>query len=184
MLYEREIDNDVLIQFIILYTLNNVDYPPEYNNLLNIILENCNINFNDFQISLNNLVETDHVNTFLKDENCRIYGITEKGKNLAKDLRDNVPVYIREPILESIKQVYLEERRKHAVQGGILPWRGNEFSVECKLYDDEKTQLLGLELYAGDRETAQKMADYFKNNYETVYEKIMEIMNESQKTVE
>ncbi len=181
MLYDREIDNEVLIQFIILYTLANVDYPTEYNNLLNIVLENCNINFNDFQIALDNLVETDHVNTFLKDEKCRIYEITEKGNNLAEGLRDNVPVYIREPILESIKQVYLEERRKHAVQGEIIPLRDDAFAAELKLFDDDKVQLMGLELFAGSRETAQKMADYFKNNYEEVYGKIMEIMNESQK---
>lgn len=181
MLYDREIDNEVLIQFIILYTLANVDRPIEYDKLLNVILENCNINFSDFQIALDNLVQTEHINTFLQSENCRIYEITEKGNNLAEGLNDNVPIYIREPILESIKEVYLEERRRHAVQGNIIPLRNNAFAAECKLFDDDKVLTMGLELYAGDRETAQKIVDYFKNNYEEVYGKIVEIMNESQK---
>ena len=181
MLYDREIDNDALIQYIILFTLANVDKPIEYNNLINVILENCNINFGDFQIALDNLIETDHVNTFLKDANCRIYEITEKGANLADGLNDNVPIYIREPILKSIKEVYLEERRAHAVQGNIVPVKGDEYAAQCKLYDDEKTMLMGLEIYAGKREDAQKMANYFKENYAEIYSKLMEIMNESQK---
>ena len=181
MLYDREIDNDALIQYIILYTIANVDKPIEFDNLINVILENCNINFGDFQIALDNLVETNHVNTFLKDSNCRIYEITEKGANLADGLEDNVPIYIREPIRKSIKELYLEERRAHAVQGNIIPVKADEYAAQCKLYDDEKTMLLGLEVYAGKREDAQKMVDYFKENYAEIYGKLMEIMNESQK---
>ena len=55
MLYQREINDPVLIQFIILYTLNQAkDYVP-YNNLINLVLDNCNINFQDFQVALDNL---------------------------------------------------------------------------------------------------------------------------------
>ena len=43
MLYQREINDPVLIQFIILYTLNQAkDYVP-YNNLINLVLDNCKI---------------------------------------------------------------------------------------------------------------------------------------------
>ncbi len=179
MEYEREIDNDLLIHFIILYTLHNVDHPIEYNDLLNIVLENCNINFNDFQISLDNLVTTDHANTFLKTESIRVYEITEKGRNLAKDLKDRVPIYIREPIMRDIKELYLEERRRNAIQARIIPIHKNEFGAECKLFDDEKTQIFELMLYVGGRDEAEKMVKYFKNNYETVYGEVLKIMNKA-----
>ncbi len=183
MEYEREIDNELLIHFIILYTLHNVDHPIEYNDLLNIVLENCNINFNDFQISLDNLVTTDHAITFLKTEHVRVYEITEKGRNLAKDLAMQVPIYIREPIMRDIKELYLEERRRNAVQARIIPIHKNEFGAECKLFDDDKTQIFELMLYTGAREEAEKMVKYFKNNYETVYEEILKIMNKSSEEV-
>ena len=68
MLYQREINDPVLIQFIILYTLNQAkDYVP-YNNLINLVLDNCNINFQDFQVALDNLEHTHHVKTFLESE--------------------------------------------------------------------------------------------------------------------
>ena len=66
MLYQKEIDDSVLIQFIILYTLSKVDNAIPYNELLNLVLDNCNINYNDFQVALDNLVRTKHVNTFLE----------------------------------------------------------------------------------------------------------------------
>ena len=181
MQYDREIDNEMLIHFIILYTLFNVDHPVEYSDLLNIILENCNINFNDFRIALENLVKTEHANTFLKSEHVRVYEITQKGAYLAKDLRDNVPIYIREPIKEAIKELYLEERRRNAVQARIIPIHTNEFAAECKLFDDEKTQIFELMLYAGGWEEAHKMVKYFKKNYETVYGEVLKIMDNANK---
>ena len=41
MLYQKEIDDSVLIQFIILYTLSKVDDAVPYNELLNLVLDNC-----------------------------------------------------------------------------------------------------------------------------------------------
>ena len=78
MLYQREINDPVLIQFIILYTLNQAkDYVP-YNNLINLVLDNCNINFQDFQVALDNLEHTHHVKTFLESEHNEKYKITKK----------------------------------------------------------------------------------------------------------
>ena len=80
MLYQREINDPVLIQFIILYTLNQAkDYVP-YNNLINLVLDNCNINFQDFQVALDNLEHTHHVKTFLESEHNEKYKITKRNK--------------------------------------------------------------------------------------------------------
>ncbi len=60
MLYNHEIDNSTLIQFIILYALNKANELVAYGDLLNLVLENCNIRYTDFQLSLDNLVNTKH----------------------------------------------------------------------------------------------------------------------------
>ena len=52
MLYQREINDPVLIQFIILYTLNQAkDYVP-YNNLINLVLEIVTLIFKIFKSHL------------------------------------------------------------------------------------------------------------------------------------
>ncbi|MBQ8300863.1 MAG: DUF4364 family protein [Clostridia bacterium] len=98
MLYQKEIDDSVLIQFIILYTLSKVDSAVPYNELLNLILDNCNINYNDFQVALDNLITTNHVHAFLESEHTQKYEITEKGMNASDFFTTNIPIYIREPI--------------------------------------------------------------------------------------
>lgn len=178
MLYQKEIDDSVLIQFIILYTLSKVDSAVPYNELLNLVLDNCNINYNDFQVALDNLVKTNHVRAFLAGRHNQKYEITQKGMNAGDFFTANIPVYIREPIDKSVKELFIEERRQNAVRGNITPVRKNEYSADCALYDDDNTQIMNLSLYAGSREEAERMARFFKAHADTVYEKILGAFNE------
>ena len=75
-----------------------------------------------------------------------------------------------------IKNLYIEERRKNAVKSDITPVRKNEYNAEFHLFDDDKTEIMSLSLYAGSREEAERMAVYFKENSAKVYEKIIEAL--------
>lgn len=178
MLYQKEIDDSVLIQFIILYTLSKADSAVAYNELLNLVLDNCNINYNDFQVALDNLSSTGHVRAFLEGEHNQKYEITQKGMNAGDFFTSNIPVYIREPIDKSIKEMFIAERRKHAVRGNITPVRSGEYRADCELYDDDNTQLLSLSLYAGSREEAERMASFFRENSDSIYAKILNSFEE------
>lgn len=173
MLYQKEIDDSVLIQFIILYTLNNADAPLMYRDLVNLVMENCNINFTDFQLALGNLVSTDHVEKYLEGERREMYTVTQKGSAAGDFFAVHIPVYIREPILDSIKQLYIDERRRNAVKSGIFPVRRGEYAAECSLFDDDKTEIMKVSLYAGSRDEAERIAVYFKEHSAEVYEKII-----------
>ena len=80
----------------------------------------------------------------------------------------NIPIYIREPIDNSIKALFRERRLKNAVRSSITPVSRNEYSADCQLFDDDNTQLLSLSLYAGSREEAEKMAVYFREHSDIV----------------
>lgn len=175
MLYQREIDDSVLIQFIILYTLLNADEAVPYSDLVSLVLENCNINFGDFQIALDNLVQTKHAKMFDEGPTIRKYEPTKKGMAISDFITSIVPVYIREPILESIKKLYLEKRRREAVKADITPLRKNEYTADFELYDEDKIMLMTLSLYAGSRDEAEKLAKYFRAHSSEIYEKIIEI---------
>lgn len=178
MEYKREIDNTALIQFIILYTLSKADTPVAYNNLINLIMDNCNINYNDFQVGLDNLVRTNHVKAHVEGKHNQIYALTEKGENSIKSFKSDIPIYIREPIDNSVKEMYLLSRRENAVSAGILPYKDDDYMTECILRDDDKTELMRLTLYAGTREMAEKMAVYFKEHPDLIYGNIIESFEE------
>ena len=179
MLYQREIDDSVLIQFIILYTLYNADMPLAYDDLLNLVLDNCNISYTDFQLALDNLVTTAHVTASLESERRQVYAITKKGENTSDFFTRIVPVYIREPIDGSIKRLFIDKRRREAVRSNIVPVNTKgDYRVECSLYDDDKTQLMELNLSALTRDDAEKMARRFKDCYAGLYEEIIKILSE------
>lgn len=180
MLYQKEIDDSVLIQFIILYTLSKVDDAVPYNKLLNLVLDNCNINYNDFQVALDNLVTTKHVHAYLEGAHNQKYEITQKGMNAGDFFTSNIPIYIREPIDNSIKELFIEERRRNAVRSGITPVRKDEYSADCQLYDDDNTQILNLSLYVGSREEAERMAAFFREHSDVIYEKILNAFAENE----
>ena len=181
MLYQREIEDSVLIQFIILYTLYNADQPLGYDDLLNLVLDNCNISYPDFQLALDNLITTRHITASLEGERRQIYSITKKGENTSDFFRQIVPVYIREPINESIKLLFIDKRRKEAVKSDIVPINTKgDYRMECALYDDDKTQLMELNLFAGTRADAEKMAKRFKADYTEIYGGIIKMLSEGE----
>ena len=181
MLYQREIEDSVLIQFIILYTLYNADQPLGYDDLLNLVLDNCNISYPDFQLALDNLITTRHLTASLEGERRQIYAITKKGENTSDFFRQIVPVYIREPISESIKKLFIDKRRKEAVRSNIVPMNAKgDYRTECSLYDDDKMQLMELNLFAGTRADAEKMAKRFKANHAEIYAEIIKMLSENE----
>lgn len=179
MLYKKEIDNPVLIQFIILYTLSKADNAIPYNELLNLVLNNCNINYNDFQVALDNLIQTKHARSFIEGKHNQKYEITQKGMSTSDFFTANIPIYIREPIDASIKELFKESRMKNAVQSNISPIRKDEYSADCYLYDDDNTNLLSLSVYAGTREEAERMSLMFREKSDEIYAKILEAFKES-----
>lgn len=174
MLYQKEIDDSILIQFIILHTLNKVGHLVAYGDLLNLVLNNCNINYNDFQISLDNLVQTNHAEALITGKNIQQFRITEKGRNVADFFKNRIPVYLREPIEQSIKELLKSERIKNAVRAKISAVSPNEYTSECALYDDDNTLLMSIVLNSGTREQAEKTVRYFKEHSDIIYAKIIE----------
>lgn len=174
MLYNNEIEDTILIQSIILHTLNKAECLLAYGDLLNVILNNCNINYNDFQIALDNLVKTNHAEGLITGKNIQKFQITEKGRSVAEFFRSRIPVYLREPIENAIKDLLREERLRNAVKGRISAVSPTEYTAECSLYDGDNTMLMEISLYSGTREQAESTVRYFRENSDKVYAKIIE----------
>ena len=175
ILYNREIEDELMIQFIIMYALNGADEPMAYSELLSVVQENCEITFTDLQLGLDNLVNTGHVTQKKITDILTIFDLTQKGRYVIDFFYSHIPLIVREPIDKSIKELYIEKRRREAVRAGIDPINQNEFNAECNLYDDDKALLMSLRLYAGTRDEAERIAEYFKSNSAEVYGGILSL---------
>lgn len=176
-MYMREVDNPVMIQYIILFTLAKAARRVTHSQLTCLTLDNCNINFANFQIALDNLVQIEYVRKLPNgyDENMPIYELTEKGEQANGFFEHSIPIYIREQIAEHIKPYFEQEQLKHSVKAKLVEINKREYGVECVLYDSTSA-LMELTIYAGARETAAQMIRCFKAHPDEVYAKIMKAL--------
>lgn len=175
MEYTREIDDMVMIQYIILFTLATADQYVTHNQLTTIVLEHCNINFGSFQIALDNLEKIGHVRLFKPDEKTVICELLPKGREANEFFKRNIPIYIREPIADFIRPFFHAEELKRSVQAEIMPINEREFSVSCKVMDG-MTPLMDLNFYAGDRKMAAQMVRHFRKDPEGVYKQVLQAL--------
>lgn len=170
--YEKEIDDYVLIQYIIIYVLASVDKPLSYDVLINIITEKADINYIEFQLALDNLECTDFV-CVTDDDGRSVYSVTEKGKTASKLFENDIPVYIREPIRNSITPNIERDRKKRLVRTKIRSVDDSMHYADCSVYDDDDTLLMKLSVFSPTREEAVNIAKRFKENPDSVYAKII-----------
>ncbi len=176
MVYNREINDNAKIQCIILYTMSAADRPLRYDDLINLIFENCNVNYVEFQIALGHLEEINHITKLHDDHSCDVFVLEAPGKEAIRYLEDTIPAYIRAPIKKFIKPYFKEEAAKQKIKAGIEPIRGEEYNSILGIYDDDDLPLLEIKLYSGSRSEAQKTAKLFKKNPEAIYRKIVDIL--------
>lgn len=180
ILYKQEIEDELMIQFIIMYALRGADEPLAYSDMLNVIQGNCEISFTDLQLSLDNLVKTGHISESKLSDILSVYDITKKGINVIDFFYSQIPLIVREPMDKSIKELFLEKRKREAVRADIMPINREEFNAECSLYDDDRNLLMTLQLYAGEREEAERIAEFFKANWENVYSGVISLFDEGE----
>ena len=177
MKYTREIDNNIMIQYIILYTLAEADRHVTYRQLTELIFDNCNIEFTNFQPALVNLEETGHLRSFLIDDLTAVYELLPKGRDANKFFMKNIPIYIREPISEAIPKFSNEEEKRKSIKAELLPVGRREFAAKCGIYD-RNVPLLEMTVYAGSRDDANKLLRRFRENTEEIYRSVISIMND------
>ena len=181
MQYNREIDDNSLLRYIILYVFNCVKDDLRYDTLINIITDACNINYLEFQICLSGLEEAGFVGMYTTDDNQPMYTPTEKGLTAAPLFEKNVPIYIRNPLKEAIKARLKEEFARTRNMARIVPVSSEEYAVELKMLDVDNTPLLTMQLLAGAKENAIDMCEIIEKNPDEIYmaviQKIEEISN-------
>ena len=176
MEYNREITDMVMIQYIILFTMAKADRIVTHSQLSSLILDNCNINFADFRIALDNLCQIECVRVFNSD--CNQYcELLPKGIESNGFFQDAIPIYIKEPIEKSIAPFFKEEELKKSIRAELTPINEREYLAECGIYEGN-TPLMQLSVYAGARKMAADMLRKFKSDPEKLYRMIMSALSE------
>ncbi len=176
MKYKREINDNPIIQIIILSTMCKIGKAVRYDDLMNIIFENCNINYGEFQIALEHLIEIGYITKSHDLSGCDVFCVLPEGRESNQFLEGSLPVYIKEPIAKYIAPYFHEEESRQKVRAEIEEIRPGEYNAILSVYDDDTLALMKLEFYAGSRSEAMKIAKNFDHDPENIYRKILNIL--------
>lgn len=177
MAYDREIEDSVLIQLIILFALQKAGKLLTQSQLEDLVLGNCNINFINYRLAIVHLVEIDHIRDFIGSNDLPMYEITDEGMQSIEFFITQIPVYIREPIEKAIVPMFRLEEKKKSVVAELFPLNEEEFMADCAIYDCGKP-LMKLSFYAGTRELALDIMKNFKASPDKVYQAVLNALVE------
>lgn len=159
---------------LILYVLNKLSDGIKNDNLYKIISTANDINYFYFQELLTDLIETNLVGSFTKDEDIYIK-ITSDGKNslaLTKSLLPGIQKLKADNAFKEEIPVIVEES---SIITEYIPKDENNYTVKCKIVEKTET-IFEISAFAGSRERAKQISDNWKENANTIYPKMLELL--------
>ena len=159
------------IKIFILFLLDNINYPIDYNTINNIVTDNGYVAPFDFAECFSELSEHGHVVDDSVD-GVKYYVISDTGRAVVKELSDT--------ILDSLKKAgslsaakYLSFKKSGArVNAEIIEREDGKFSLECSVAD-ERGRLFGITVTVPVRAQAEAMKEKFLREPEKIYRSAM-----------
>ena len=167
---------------LILYLLNKLQDGIKSDNLYKIVSSANNMNYFYFQELLTDLIESNFVGSFTKDEDT-IVKITSDGQNALSLTKSLLPGILK----LKADTVFKEELSSIAEQSSIIteyvPKSENNYTVKCKIVEKNET-IFEISTFAGSRDRAKQISDNWKNNANEIYPKIINLLLNGEKNEE
>ena len=159
---------------LILYLLNKLPDGIKNDNLYKIVSSANNMNYFYFQELLTDLIKSNFVGSFTKDEDT-ILKITSDGQNtlaLTKSLLSGI-------VKLKADTIFKKEISSIAEQSSIIteyiPTDEKNYTVKCKIVEKNET-IFEVSTFAGSRERAKQISDNWKNNANNIYPQILKLL--------
>ncbi len=159
---------------LILYLLNKLQDGIKSDNLYKIVSSANNMNYFYFQELLTDLIESNFVGSFTKDEDT-IIKITSDGQNALSLTKSLLPGILK----LKADTVFKEELASIAEQSSIIteyiPKDEKNYTVKCRIVEKNET-IFEVATFAGSRDRAKQISDNWKNNANDLYPKIIDLL--------
>lgn len=176
-----EIDTNSLAQdkVLILYILNKLDKDITSSDLFKIMSNINDMNYFYFRQILIDLVDSKLIGSYTKDENS-VYEITTEGKtslDLTIDVLPGLTKLKADTVLKNELNKIVDES---SIVAEYIPENESSFTVKCKIIENNTT-VFEVKTFAGSRQRAKSIADNWKNNANSIYPKILNLLTVDEK---
>lgn len=165
-------------KLLILYILQKINKPVNYKELLELVISISDMNYFDFQQFLLELLEDKFILKYEQD-NTEIIELTLEGKNALELTIDMLPGILKLNVDSKFKENFNKIQDKFAVFAEYSPISENEFSVKCKIVENNIT-IFNLEANVGSRENANNIVNNWNNNASDIYPQILSLLTNNQ----
>ena len=164
---------------LILYILNKLSDGIKNDNLYKIISSTNNINYFYFQELLTDLIQSNFVGSFTKDEDT-IVKITSEGQNALSLTKSLLPGILKLKADNVFKEEISNIAEESSIITEYIPKDENNYTVKCKIV--EKNEIIfEVSTFAGSRDRAKQISDNWKNNANNIYPKILNLLLDGDK---
>ena len=154
------------IKFLVLYLMARVASPVDFSTLADLTFCDDGVEYFDFAAAL----------AELKDDK---YSITEKGRRNGKICESSLAYSVRRKCDRNLAKVNGVLRRDAQVRAEILPRDDGAHTLRLIL-DDDKGNIMTLDLLTVSEEQAGRLAEKFRTHPERLYDSILQVLLETE----
>lgn len=159
------------IKVFLLFLLDNIRYPIDYSTLTKIISDNVDDLTFDYDASLSELVDAEHL-LFDEIDGERYYMISDSGRRIASELYDRLDEGFRESSIRSAAKHISLSRSKADVYSKIEELADKRFSVSMGA-KDKLGEVFSLSITVNSRSVAEKMVSRFESDPDSIHKGLL-----------
>ena len=164
------------VKVLILFVAARTSYPMTAQEIYELCYQDDCLSYFDVCTAIPQMVASGH----LKEVEGGRYEITEKGRQDGEITKDSVAFTVRQRAENAVTRFNRQLRRSSFVKTHLIPRESGEYSVVMSL-DDEKGNLMTLELLAPDQRQAVRLGKLFEKKAEILYNLTMsELLDETE----
>ncbi len=172
---EHELSNLTENKLILLFILDNIEFPITNVQITEIIMQDGLMNYFFLQQYLSDLVNTNHIKNYTKDDK-QFYKITKKGEETLTFFENRISITAKESVLKTIESKRKDFKESTEIISDYIPLNKNEYIVDCKIIENN-TPLIELKLTVGTKAQAKSMCELWKKNPQSIYAQIISVFN-------
>lgn len=172
------------IRIIICYILKNVDASLTRDNMQSALYDNGIANYFEISQAIDNLLDVGAVE--IADN---VLVLNSKGEQIARDLNDELSLFIKNKAVRAAKLTAVYEKRKKENDISIVKLDDKKYRLDITLLSgltdsDSTDELMKVSVFVTDSLQAETMKTTFLNNPVRLYEKVIEALTEDSEFTE
>ena len=152
------------VKVLILFVMARSNYPMSTQEIYEVCYQDDCLSYFDVCTAIPEMVTSGH----LKELEADKYEITEKGRSDGALTEDSIAFTVKQRSENAVARFNRQIRRSSFVRTQIVEREGGDYSGIMSL-DDEKGNLMTMELMAPDQRQATRLARLFEQKAENVY---------------